>query len=156
MPQMDVLLTTIVLWLSLNFGLPATDVHPAIERLPAREIAFLRYGATTPQARVEIAARLDAMEKGGLGPVALYDLKRKTILLAESWTGRTPAELSVLVHEMVHHLQEAGGLKYACPAEREAPAYAAQEKWLGLFGLSLMSEFAIDPFTLKVSTACGF
>jgi hypothetical protein len=76
--------------------------------------------------------------------------------LPDQWTGRSAAELSVLVHELVHHLQEAAELRYECPAAREQLAYAAQERWLGLFGLSLSSEFDIDPFTLKISTECGF
>ncbi len=56
---------------------------------------------------------------------------------------------------MVHHLQNKSGVKYACAAEREKLAYEAQEKWLGLFGVSLQSEFEIDEFTLKMSTTCG-
>jgi hypothetical protein len=39
---------------------------------------------------------------------------------------------------------------------REELAYAEQEKWLALFDRSLLTEFQIDPFTLKVSTTCGF
>src|SRR5436190_495475 len=152
---MEALLTTIVLWLSLNYPLPSVDAHPTIEFASAREIAFVRYGAFTPEARNELAPRLDALTKAGRETVALYDPARKTIMLSEGWTGRTPAELSVLVHEMVHHLQTSAGLTYECPAAREVLAYEAQEKWLGLSGLSLMSEFGIDAFTLKISTTCG-
>jgi hypothetical protein len=35
-------------------------------------------------------------------------------------------------------------------------AYAAQDKWLNLFGRDLSSEFELDAFTLKMTTACGF
>ena len=61
-----------------------------------------------------------------------------------------------LLHELVHHIQTTAHLKYECPAAREKLAYAAQEKWLGLFNLSLASEFNIDPFTLKVATECAY
>jgi hypothetical protein len=44
--------------------------------------------------------------------VAAYDDEMKTIYLPEGWTGATPAERSVLVHPMVHHLQNLGKLKY--------------------------------------------
>jgi len=57
---------------------------------------------------------------------------------------------------MVHHLQKKNQLKYECPGAREELAYKVQEKWLSLFGRDLAAEFQIDPFTLKVSTACGF
>jgi hypothetical protein len=33
-------------------------------------------------------------------------------------------------------------------------AFAAQKQWLELFGLSLLSEFELDPFTLLVCTSC--
>ena len=88
--------------------------------------------------------------------VAVYDDLNETILLPENWKGDTPAELSVLVHEMVHHLQKESHLRYECQGAREELAYKVQEKWLSLFGRDLASEFQIDPFTLKVSTTCGF
>ena len=57
---------------------------------------------------------------------------------------------------MVHHLQNVGKLKFECPQEREQLAYKAQEKWLGLFGRDLLSDFEIDRFTLLVSTKCMY
>jgi uncharacterized protein DUF6647 len=154
---MEALLTAVVLWLSANFQLPATDRHPKIEYATPLEIAVVRYGATTTQARDEIAARLKPDAMARLREVmAVYDDRRDTIMLQEGWTGRTPAELSILVHEMVHHLQRAAGMIHECPAARERVAYAAREKWLGMFGESLESAFEIDAFTLKVSTMCGF
>ena len=44
-------------------------------------------------------------ERGaGFGPAvhAIYDDGSRTIYLPEDWTGATPAEVSLLVHEMVH------------------------------------------------------
>ena len=58
--------------------------------------------------------------------------------------------------QVLAHIQTTANLKYECPAAREKLAYAAQEKWLGLFNLSLASEFNIDPFTLKVATECAY
>jgi len=156
---MDVLLTAVVLWLSANFELPAYYVHPKVEFARPIEIAFLRYEAFTAEAQQRVIALNEANTKavsGNREVVSVYDARRKRILLPEGWEGRTPAELSVVVHEMVHHLQDAANLKYECPAQRETLAYAAQEKWLELFGLTLRSEFQIDAFTLKVSTSCGF
>jgi hypothetical protein len=86
--------------------------------------------------------------------IAVYDDEMKTIYLPENWTGNTPAELSLLVHEMVHHLQNATPAKYECPQAREELAYAAQAKWLSLFGRRLENEFEVDPLTLAVSTRC--
>ena len=87
--------------------------------------------------------------------VALYDDQTKTIYLWDKWTGSRPAELSVLVHEMVHHLQNEAGTSYECAAEREKLAYEVQDKWLGLFGRNLESEFEINGLALLISTSCA-
>jgi hypothetical protein len=155
---MDALLTTIVLWLSVNFNLPGTFDLPKVEFARPVEITFLRYQAFTAEAQRQVLASqaADNTTSGRREAVAVYDARRNRILLPYGWTGQSPAEVSVVVHEMVHHLQHKAGTKFACPAEREQTAYEAQEKWLGLFGMSLQSEFEIDAFTLKVSTNCGF
>ena len=132
---MEALLTAIVLWISANFDLPAKYDHPKIEIVPATEIAALRYRTFAPEKQREILS-LGGNTTGG-DVVAIYDSTRKTIFLPMGWTGGTPAELSVLVHEAVHHLQSAANLRYECPAAREELAYTAQEKWLSLFGQPL-------------------
>jgi hypothetical protein len=137
---MDALLTIIATWLSINFGLTAHHDHPKIERVPAAVISDLRYGAVSQQRRAPV--------------VAVYDDRARVIYLADGWTGATPAESSVLVHEMVHHLQHLSAMTYACAAAREELAYEAQARWLALFGRSLRSEFDLDPMSLKVATKC--
>jgi hypothetical protein len=151
MVEMNALLMTISLWLSMNFGLPTTDVMPHVEHLPPAKIAALHLGAhlsaPSPDVAPESTARVDDI-------MSVYDDASRTIFLREGWTGTTPAELSIVVHEMVHHIQNLGGLKYACAQEREKLAYEAQERWLGIFGKSLESEFQIDGFSRLAKTAC--
>ena len=88
------------------------------------------------------------------GVVALYDHARRTIFLPDDWTGSRPADQSVLVHEMVHHLQNAMRLRFECPAAREKLAYKAQDRWLGRFGTDLETEFKLDPFSILMASAC--
>ncbi|WP_292184417.1 DUF6647 family protein [Mesorhizobium sp.] len=132
-------LQTIGMWLAANYDLPLAE-PPALVTAPAIELVTMRYGAGATISSPEV--------------VAVYDEDVNTIFLAAGWTGRTPAELSVLVHEMVHHLQAAAEMRFACPGEREALAYRAQEAWLRLFGTDLKSTFNIDPATLLVATVC--
>ncbi len=134
------LLDAIVLWLASNFDLPAPMRIPALISIPDADLVAMRYGPDT------------TVEPGLV--VALYDDASGTIYLSDSWTGQTPADLSVLVHEMVHHLQAAADMRFACPAAREALAYRAQDAWLGLFGESLESAFGIDAATILVGTVC--
>ena len=147
-------LKEIVIWLSTNFDLPRILIHPNIEIVPHAKIDVLRYKGFSWVAPRDIVMESRGGSFSGRGVVAVYDDDMKTIYLPEGWTGATPAERSVLVHEMVHHLQNLGRLKYECPPAREQLAYAAQDKWLGLSGLNLADEFEIDPFTLVVSTRC--
>jgi hypothetical protein len=154
---MDALLTAIAIWISVNHGLPPTFDHPRIERVPSIEMAGLRHKGLLSALRrtaTAIQEQESSFEKRR-DVVALYDDQTRTIYLSDKWTGNTPAELSVVVHEMVHHLQNAAGATYECPAEREKLAYQVQDKWLGLFDRSLEGEFEINGLALLVSTSCA-
>jgi Domain of unknown function (DUF6647) len=154
---MDALLTAIVVWLSSNFGLPAIFDQPRIERVPASEMATLRHKGLLMSHQPEDSTiqNQEASVEIMRDVVAVYNDQMRTIYLSNKWAGRTPAELSALVHEMVHHLQNEAGITYECPAEREKLAYEAQDKWLGLFGRNLESEFQINGLALLMSTSCA-
>jgi hypothetical protein len=140
--------TAVSNWLAAEFDLPHAKASPAFAMVPESRLASLRLrGVDTYRSNVGLAAGT---------VVAVYDDEARTIYLPEGWTGATAAELSIVVHEMVHHLQKEAGLKYACPEEREQLAFAAQERWLALFGTDLMTEFELDPFTLLVRTNCPY
>ena len=49
----------------------------------------------------------------------------------------TQVDFAVLVHEMVHHMQNLSGIRYECQQQREKLAYAAQDKFLRLFSRDL-------------------
>lgn len=134
------LLDTIELWLGANFGLPPAAEPPDILIVPATRLVEIRYGAGSMVPPGDV--------------VAAYDYERRVIYLTEGWTGRTPGQISVLVHEMVHHLQASADMRFACPAEQELVAYQAQDEWLKLFGTDLARSFGIDPATLLVATVC--
>ena len=128
-------------WTAEASGLPRPTVLPVVARASRQEMAALHYGAGAGAAGLaEIAA--------------LYDRRRGRILLAEDWAGATPREVSVLVHEFVHHFEAAAGLAPDCPAAGEVRAYATQAAWLAGFGSDLQQGFGIDPLTLRLLTTC--
>ena len=137
------LLDMIAGWLAMNYDLPRPDDLPDLVVTAPERLAVLRYGP-------------DADPAYGDDLVAVYSDSERRIYLAPGWDPATPAGLSAIVHEMVHHLQNAAGMRHACPGEREALAYAAQEDWLGLFARSLESEFGIDRGTRKLLTMCMY
>jgi hypothetical protein len=151
------LLEAITSWLSRNFDLPATSDVPQIEFLSGAALEEMRHrGSIQDQEAIASApSSARSIDRRG-GTVALYDGERRTIYLTEAWRGDTAAEVSILVHEMVHHLQQSGDMRFECPQDRERVAYEAQERWLTLSGRSLLQDFEIDPLTLLLRTNCFY
>jgi len=150
------LLTAIETWLSTQFDLPAVQSHPRIEFVPSEKIAALRYRGLLPNGGMEEALSSRSATSSESDTVAIYSDSAQTIYLPQGWTGNAVADLSILVHEMVHHIQHLAGLKYECPQAREKLAYMAQDRWLNLFGGSLAQDFDLDGISLLVKTKCFF
>jgi hypothetical protein len=141
----------VVGWICENFDLPVTKSRPLIKFATKAELTRMRVLDRTHwhdfvQDEKEVSAERDV--------VAVYDTQFQTIYLPEHWTGISAADQSILVHEMVHHLQKLAGISFECPAAREKTAYRAQDKWLERFGSSLEREFELDMLTVVVSSAC--
>lgn len=151
-PKRD-LTTAVFAWIAAEFDLPATDAMPRMVRASASQMVAIRYREQNSGKAFDPAAR-NAHPDAGHEILALYDDRARSIYLGEGWSGTTPAEISVLVHEVVHHLQNLSGQRYACGGEREKLAYAAQDRFLALFERTLATEFGIDPMTLLVRTTC--
>ncbi|ASJ75784.1 DUF6647 family protein [Granulosicoccus antarcticus] len=130
----------VVLWLNSQYQLEVPASHPDIIAMPLAELVARRYGPGASATPGDV--------------VALYDKEAHAILVSDDWTGGSLAQLSVLVHEMVHHSQDVSGTIFACPAEREKLAYRAQNEWLKLFDEDLEGAFGIDPALILVATAC--
>jgi hypothetical protein len=136
---MEQLMIVIIVWLAATFDLPEVHDLPEIRYLAPNQIAAAHYGR-------------DGVGVGDV--VSVYDDRTATIILNPEWSSRNVADTSVLVHELVHHLQNKTRLTFACPQEREALAYMAQQHWLQLFGSDLESAFGIDALSLKLKTNC--
>ena len=149
------LMSAVVSWLSTNFDLPENHDYPSIELVSPTTMAAIRYRSVAGGWPQVSASDNNSLPLSGVSElVAVYNDTNRTIYLSEGWTGVTFTDLSILVHEMVHHLQNVGQLKYSCPQAREVVAFAAQERWLSLSGRTLESEFGIDKLTLLVRTNC--
>lgn len=146
----DEFLRALTAWIAQNVGLPQPASVPRIEFSSLGRIAALRSaelaGSSTPGGAAADPHSI----------IAIYDNAKHVVHLPEKWAGDTPRDLSILVHELTHFIQDAAGLKYACPQAREEAAYRAQQKWLALSGRELMREFDFDPFTLLVRTLCAY
>jgi hypothetical protein len=150
------MMTEIATWLAANFDLPLTDDLPRLEFASPSKLIAIRLGGFVLNQSESPSAPNPAQPPLSIAGelAAIYHTAKRTIYLPEGWSGKSHAETSVLVHEMVHHLQNVGGIKYPCPDAREKPAYLAQDQWLSRFGLDLEAAFGIDLFTVLVRSAC--
>jgi hypothetical protein len=137
-------LREIASWLTSEFGLSIESL-PAVEFVAQERLTALRYRGLPSDYMGEARDIL-----------AVYDDDAGKIYLRRGWTGRNVAEVSILVHEMVHHAQNLGKEKAECLEAREKLAYEAQERWLRRFGTDLEKEFGINGLTLLVRTSCGW
>jgi hypothetical protein len=139
------LLDAVGVWISKNFDLPIAT-QPRVELVTQDRLTALRNRAAETEQNAALGGEHDI--------VAIYDDLVETIYLPDRWNGATPAEMSVLIHEMVHHLQKRSATIFECPQQREKAAYAAQELWLSKFDRTVESEFGIDPFSRLVKSSC--
>jgi hypothetical protein len=135
---------SVAAWVTEATGLPLPATMPEIHFASPRDIPALM-AAVAPSSGSGSGSEI----------VAFYNAPERAIVLPAGWTGESPAELSVLVHEMVHHAQTSAERRFACPAEREREAYDAQTRFLALFGTDLTREFGMDRMFLLVATTCG-
>jgi hypothetical protein len=142
-PTLGELTAAVAEWVAAELDAAPPARPPRLAFAEAARLSALRYGDRA------------SASGGPLEVVALYDDATGTILLREGWTGTTPAEMSVLVHEMVHHVQKQEARVYECERAREAEAYELQDRWLRLYGESLGSAFEINGLALLILTRCG-
>jgi hypothetical protein len=142
---LETLAAALTVWAADALGVPPPASPPAIAFTDRRRMArMLRPDAAPASA----AAAADDVE-------ALYDPAARVVHLPPDWRGASAAEVSVLVHELVHHLQTVSGQRFACPQERERDAYALQARWLERFGGSLERDLDLAPIYVLVASHCG-
>jgi hypothetical protein len=141
-------------WLVANFGLPPTKQMPDIEFVSQTRLFEIRYHDKQLAEKMSDGHRAGTV-KGADSIIALYDPRGPKIFVTNEWRGESQKDVSVLVHEMVHHLQHAGRLQFDCSEARERLAYAAQDRWLADHGLSLSEAFGLDGFTMFARSSCS-
>ncbi|WP_375172634.1 DUF6647 family protein [Pseudooceanicola sp.] len=110
---------------------------------PKRDAPKIRY----------VTARRAAQMKGDPGrghgrTRGLYDAESETIYLVTPWSAEDTGDVSVLLHELVHHRQAPH--HFYCGAAREPAAYRAQEEWLAERG----DEIAINWLAVIWDAGC--
>mgnify|MGYP001242162424 CR=1 FL=1 len=113
---MKEILTALMIWLGANTTLDTNHDIP--------KVLFLT------QAEMEILYYKEDADKNNNQLHGLYDKKNDTIILPENWDRRNPWDLGVLLHEMIHYLQDMNDIQFQCTAEMEKNAWPIQQKYL--------------------------
>ena len=112
---MNEILTALMIWLGTNTPLSVNHELPNVMFLPQEKMEQMFYGDNEYEPE-----QLHGM----------YNKETDTIILAEDWNRNDPWDLGVLVHEMVHYLQDQNEMKYACTQEMEKLAWPIQQFYL--------------------------
>ena len=111
---MKEIITALLIWLGAN-----SDFNVDMD-IP--QVLFL------PQAQMEQMYYQGSEKHGDLH--AFYDTKRDTIILPDTWDRRKPWDLSVLLHEIIHYVQDQNDIQFNCVQEMEAKTWPLQQKYL--------------------------
>jgi hypothetical protein len=91
----------------------------------------------------------------GHSTMALYERNTATIYLPSDWDGTLMYDRAMLLHEVVHHVQEFNSVPARCAAERERQGYAVTLKWLAEQGVAdPYAVLQVDDFTIAILSAC--
>jgi hypothetical protein len=137
---MDTLVATLIAWIAAHSNLTVAD-RPHIEIVPRQTMSNLYFGA--------------ASTKNFYHLQAFYLPAKATVYLPESWRRASLRDKSILVHELVHHLQAANNVRVSCPAALEREAYNLQFKWLREQSVKDPYEYSgLNVLTVTLASTC--
>ncbi len=126
-PAMHELVASLLLWIGANSTLAVSPAPgPAVELVPGPVLARILFDGDVPP----------AFATGELRVEGAYIHEERAVYLAHDVDLATTAGRGVLLHELVHYVQLAGGTdtQVRCQAELEADAYRLQARYLAQHG----------------------
>lgn len=142
MPELMLALMT---WISAHTGLPMPEEQPRIVFANHCDLQRAYYNDGTHECTDD-------------GVQAFYMHETQVIYLQDTWGASDLYDVSVLLHELVHHMQEGSGITIktaSCAAsELEKPAYDAQIAWLKAAGVDAYGTMGINGLAYYFYTVC--
>ena len=110
-----------VRWIAGKTGWKTASA-PRIELRTTRDLAIMFFG------------NADGFE--GVRPLALYARDQHILFLADELALDNLLDQSILLHELVHHMQISNNVEFHCREETERQAYRLQIDWLREHGIA--------------------
>ena len=104
-----------LIWLGANSDFNVNMDIPTVIFLPQAEMEQQYYGDK---------------KHSDINLHAFYDTENDIIVLPDTWDRREPWDLSVLLHEIIHYVQDQNDIKFSCVQEMEGQTYPLQKQYL--------------------------
>ena len=157
---MKELVIGLMLWISTLTGW-AVPPAPEVIYENGKTLKHMLYGCDNPRTEEskEICTRIEKTTILGTRKdttMGLYDHEKKIVYLNPLLKKHDkPVHDSVLLHELVHHMQFHNKVKFRCLGELEEKAYMLQDKWLQKKGRkSVFEELEISPLYFYIIIQC--
>lgn len=138
---MKALILALMTWASAQTGLPVPDTPPIVKHATAEQMHYMAQPGTEYDA---------ASAQQYLGLYA-----NGVMWLRDDWDVGNVRDVSVLLHEVVHHMQEEAGAEYRCRVASERVAHEAQFAWLEAAGLDPFETIGMNKLFYVMVTTCG-
>ena len=112
---MKEIIAWLLIWLGTNTYLNSDHPHPKVLLMPQEDMNALYYKDNDHEP--------DSLH-------GLYSKEDDTSILPDDWNKDDPFEMSVLLHELVHYLQDVNELEFTCTQEMEKDAWPIQQHFL--------------------------
>ena len=143
----------LMIWISTQTGWPVPE-PPEIVYIESSQEMFLLSNDCHNKPNQPICSTYNPEHSNILG---LYNNEIKTIFLEKDFWWASVRDQSILLHELVHHMQYTmnwGLYRKKCKGHIEKEAYDLQEKWLAIRGLELGPTIDLGPLMRHVLTQC--
>jgi len=138
---MKTLILALMTWASTQTGLPVPDTVPIVKHVSAEQMWHMARPGTEYDA------------DGAQQYLGLY--ANGVMWLRDDWSTDNVRDVSILLHESVHHMQAEAGTEYRCRGESERVAHEVQFAWLEAAGLDPFETIGINKLYYVMVTTCG-
>lgn len=143
---MDALVLAMMTWIASASGMPMPEQAPEVRHVsPYRLASLAKPGGSAHPA-------YDPVETTGF--LALYHAETGTVLLRDDWRIDDLRDRSILLHELVHHVQAHADRSYPCHGAKEREAYGLQAEWLEARGGDLFDLLGMNALGFYAATRC--
>ena len=111
---MKEILTALLLWIGANSNYNTDVPVPTVIFMNEQEMNQAYYKGQEPVGELH----------------GFYHLEQDIIILKDTWDRHNPWDLSILLHEVVHYVQDINEIQFQCNMEMEQMSWPLQQEYL--------------------------